>query len=100
MWFLISAAELECYLDECRDIYLVDLRDRISYEESHIRGAVNIPYEELQQRMPELPLQRLIILYCYHGPNSMLAARMLAGCGYQAADVVGGICAYRGKYRT
>lgn len=100
MCFLISAAELEQYLDENRPICLVDIRDRASYEREHIRGAVNIPDEELMSRLEQLPTDRLIVLYCYHGPRSMRAARILSGCGYQVADVYGGIQAYRGKYRV
>ena len=100
MWFLISAAELEQYLEEGRDIFLVDIRDRDSYEKSHIRGAVNIPGSELPDRMQELPVDRLIVIYCYRGPHSMLAARKLSACGYRVADVYGGIEYYRGKYLT
>lgn len=100
MWFLISAAELEQYLDENRPIYLVDIRDRASYEQEHIRGAVNIPDEELMSRLAQLPTDRLIVLYCYHGPRSMQASRVLSRRGYQVADVCGGIQAYRGKYRV
>ena len=42
--------------------------------------------------------ESLIVLDCYHGPNSMRAARWLASLGYETADVYGGIQAYRGKY--
>lgn len=100
MWFLISATELEQYLDEGRDIFLVDIRDRNSYEKSHIMGAVNIPNDELPDRMQELPTDRLIVIYCYRGPHSMLAARQLSAYGYRIADVYGGIEYYRGKYLT
>ncbi|MCI8763863.1 MAG: rhodanese-like domain-containing protein [Lachnospiraceae bacterium] len=98
MWYIISTAQLEQYLDENRWIYLVDMRDRASYAQSHIRGAVNIPDEEFWGRVGELPVDRLLILYCYRGPRSMLAARELARYGYQVADICGGIEAYRGKY--
>lgn len=100
MWYLISASELEQYLDEKREIFLVDMRDRESFRSGHIRGAVNMPEEEFWERTKELPMSRLIVLYCYHGPRSMLAARQLARMGYQVADVYGGIQAYRGKYLT
>ena len=98
MWYMISAAQLEQYLDENRWIYLVDMRDPASYARSHIRGAVNIPDEEFWGRVGELPRDRFIILYCYRGPRSMIAARQLARYGYQVADICGGIEAYRGKY--
>ena len=98
MWYLISAADLERYLNEGRRMFLVDLRDRDAYRKSHILGAVNIPGDELMERVCELPRDRLIVLYCYHGPNSMLAARKLAALGYEVADVYGGILAYRGNH--
>lgn len=101
MWFLIGVSELERYLDERREMYLIDLRDRNSFRREHIRGAVNIPAEELPRRLRGLPQDRLIVLYCYHGPQSMLAGRELAKLGFETADVCGGIQAYRnyrGKY--
>ena len=98
MWNLISGAQLDEYLDQGTDLFLVDMRDARSYRRAHIQGAVNIPAEQLRSRMEELPRDRLIVLYCYHGPNSMRAARWLASMGYEAADVYGGIQAYRGKY--
>ena len=100
MWYVISVAQLEQYLDENRWIYLVDMRDRASYMQSHIRGAVNIPDEEFWGRVGELPTDRLIVLYCYRGPRSMLAARQLARYRYQAADVCGGFEAYRGRHKV
>lgn len=98
MWYLISAMDLERWLDEGRFLYLVDLRDRASYEEGHIRGAVNFPDEELWERRDELPKREWIVVYCYHGPNGMRMAQRLAKLGYRVADVYGGIAAYRGKY--
>lgn len=98
MCFMISVMELEQYLDEGRPMYLVDLRDAAAYARGHILGSVNIPVEELPERLGELPRGMLIVLYCYHGPHSMRASRSLAAMGYTVADVYGGIQAYRGKY--
>ncbi|MGL5434877.1 MAG: rhodanese-like domain-containing protein [Lachnospiraceae bacterium] len=100
MWFIISATDLERYLDEGTEIVLVDLRDPDDYAESHIKGAINIYYEELSVRWKELPVDRLIIFYCYRGPKGILAARNMSNAGYRAANVCGGIQAYRGKYRV
>ncbi len=98
MWNIISGTQMDQYLDEGWDMVLVDLRDSDSYDRSHIAGAVNIPEQELMERLWELPENKLIVLYCYHGPNSMRAARRLAQMGYETADVYGGIQTYRGKY--
>ena len=80
MWDLISGAQLDEYLDQGKVLFLVDMRDARAY------------------RIGELPQDCLIVLYCYHGPNSMRAARWLASLGYETADVYGGIQAYRGRY--
>ncbi len=98
MWDLISGAQLDEYLDQGTGLFLVDMRDSRSYRRAHLRGAVNIPSGELRSRIGELPRDCLIVLYCYHGPNSMRAARWLASLGYEAVDVYGGIRNYRGKY--
>lgn len=72
------------------DVLIVDLRDSGEYKKGHIRGAWNIPYEELEGRMKQLRGYKRVILYCDYGNQSMEAARMLAADGWQAATVVGG----------
>ena len=81
MWDLISRAQLNHYLNQGKSLFLVDMQDARAYRRAHIRGAVNIPAGELRSRIGELPQDRLIVLYCYHGPNSMRAARWLASLG-------------------
>ena len=98
MWDLISGAQLDEYLDQGKRLFLVDMRDARAYRRTHIRGAVNIPYGDSRGSTGELPQESLIVLYCYHGPNSMRAARWLASLGYETAEVYGGIQAYRGRY--
>lgn len=100
MCFLISTAELECCLEKGTDMVLVDLRDPESFAREHIAGAINIPNEDLPTRWKELPIGRTIVFYCHRGPNGLLAARNLSRAGYRAANVCGGIQAYRGKYRV
>lgn len=43
MWCLIGSRDLERYLDEGREIFLADLRERRDYEMGHICGAINFP---------------------------------------------------------
>lgn len=85
-------------MDQGVPMFLVDLRMPEDYEKLHIEGAVNIPMDEFWERTRELPKDKIIVLYCYHGPNSMRMARQLSEKGYKAADVYGGLQAYRGKY--
>ena len=39
MWDLISGAQLDEYLDQGSNVFLVDMRDANSYRRAHIRGA-------------------------------------------------------------
>jgi len=46
----------------------VDVRSPFDYEVGHIAGAINVPYEELEQHLPELKtrLERAtaVVVYC------------------------------------
>lgn len=90
----IPAKELDRYVREGRGV-VIDLRSPEEYREAHIRGAVNLPYEELESRFAYSRDQELI-LYCERGATSMAAARELAEKHYRVKSVVGGILAYRG----
>jgi len=43
---------------------LLDVRPRAEFEAGHLRGAINIPIDELAGRLAELPRDRRIITYC------------------------------------
>lgn len=90
----ISARMLDDYVGRS-DSLIIDLRDGESYGKSHIRGAINIPYEELERKREFPP--KILIFYCDRGGASMLAARQLARRGYRTGSVVGGFEAYRGR---
>ncbi len=100
MWNVISGAQLDWYLRTGKEMMLVDLRGETDYAKGHIRGAVNIPAETFPEQLWKLPRNRLIVLYCYHGPQSMRLARWLDQIGYDAEDVYGGVIAYRGSFWT
>jgi Flp pilus assembly protein CpaB len=43
---------------------VVDVRDKVYYEDGHIAGAVSIPISEIESRLGELDQSDWIILYC------------------------------------
>jgi rhodanese-related sulfurtransferase len=43
---------------------IVDVRDRVYYDEMHAAGAISIPLSELEARLGELNPDQWIILYC------------------------------------
>ena len=58
----ISAKMLDYYVGR-RDAFLIDLRSREEYRTGHMKGAVNLPYEEFEE-MSEYDFPRGKILEC------------------------------------
>lgn len=86
---LISWNELRKYI-YYSDVLIVDLREVGDYQDGHISGAWNIPYEHLEDAMPKFDSFDTVIFYCDYGNQSLEAARILAHKGRRAASVVGG----------
>lgn len=59
----VNVAELDAALREGRAVAL-DVRPAEAFEEEHIRGAINIPEEEVTARAGELPKEKLVVAYC------------------------------------
>jgi rhodanese-related sulfurtransferase len=77
---------------------LVDLRSPGSYAEEHIMGAINIPYEELEDYIGVLPYEHLIVFYDEDDRRSLSAVEKMLEGGYQEYYVVnlhGGLPAWR-----
>ncbi len=78
------------------DTYIIDLRDKSDYQNFHIEGAQNHPYDEMSGWVNSLPKDKKIVLYCEHGSLSMMASRKLARMGYEVYTLVGGISSLNG----
>ena len=61
---LIAASTLDDYRRS--GAYLIDLRTKEEYEQGHIEGAVNIPYdflEDYKKRLPRNSLQFCVFIF-------------------------------------
>jgi rhodanese-related sulfurtransferase len=75
-----------------RNAVLLDVRPRQEYESGHLHGAINIPIEELEERLLELPRDRLVITYC-RGQYCLFAdeaAELLRANGLDVVRLEGG----------
>lgn len=79
------------------NVMIIDLRDREDYNKGHIPTAVNIPYEDLEDKKDNLNRSNILIFYCDRGNISLMAARDLMKDGYNMKSLYGGLRAYRGK---
>ena len=68
---------------------LVDVRTPGEFAAASIPGAVNIPVDELRERLGELPAGRLVV-HCQVGQRGHTAARILAQHGRDVVNLDGG----------
>jgi len=60
-----------------------------------IAGAVNIPIDELESRVAEVPKDKPIVTYCMKGGRASRAAEILREAGYDQPIQYGGITAWK-----
>ncbi len=86
----ITAPQLAAQLAGGRPPVVVDVRSPKEYhgELGHIDGALNLPLDELESRLHELPADRPLALVCHTDRRSRTAARLLRGHGYSNVAIV------------
>lgn len=80
--------------------FLVDVRNPGELKLGFIKGAVNIPLDELRNRLDELPKDKPIYVNCQVGLRGYLAARILTHNGFKAVNLDGGWKTYSSVYGT
>ena len=90
----ISVEELE-KIDSSK-ITIVDVRPADQYSRGSFPGAVNIPLDELRDRLAELPKDKMIYTFCAVGLRGYLAYRILTQHGFdKVRNLSGGLKTYR-----
>ncbi|WP_154202661.1 FAD-dependent oxidoreductase [Vibrio harveyi] len=78
------------------DQVLLDVRNPGELESvGFIDGAINIPVDQLRQRMNELPKDKEIVIYCQVGLRGNVAYRQLVNSGFKARNLLGGYRTYK-----
>jgi NADPH-dependent 2,4-dienoyl-CoA reductase/sulfur reductase-like enzyme/rhodanese-related sulfurtransferase len=91
---LITAGQLKAELASGQPPAVLDVRNLNEYEASHLRGALNIPVDELRFRLEEVPRDRPSVVHCRSGFRSHLAARILMQNGFaRVRNLTGGYLA-------
>jgi rhodanese-related sulfurtransferase len=61
---------------------LLDVRSKSEFDAGNISLSINIPVDELRQRLNELPRDKTIFIYCEAGLRGYLAQRILVQSGF------------------
>lgn len=71
-------------------ITLLDTRTKGEYAHSHVQGFINIPVDELRERIDELDKSKPVYVMCQSGLRSYIACRILSQEGYDCYNFSGG----------
>ncbi|EGQ9835347.1 FAD-dependent oxidoreductase [Vibrio cholerae] len=75
---------------------LLDVRNPMELQNmGYLPGAINIPVDQLRQRMNELPKDKEIVIYCQVGLRGNVAYRQLVNNGFKARNLIGGYRTYK-----
>jgi rhodanese-related sulfurtransferase len=83
---------------------VVDIRSKRAFDRGHIPESVNIPFEQLPNRVAELEYADRVVTVCPHGKASVQAARLVGS--YEGAtdatveSMAGGLEAWDGPVET
>ena len=95
----ITLEELKQAREAGRDLVVLDVREPWELEIAHLEGTLDIPMNEIPDRLDELPKDRPIAVLCRSGGRSMNVTRYLRANGFPAAsNVAGGILGWAAAY--
>ena len=95
--YAISWSELRTLLQK-KNILLLDVRTHAEHAAFNI-GGTHAPLNELQQQLPNIPRDSLIVCYCHSGTRSQLAAHTLLNAGFtNVKSLSGGIADIKNAY--
>ena len=73
-----------------KNITIIDVRTAEEYKTGHVEGAINIPYDEIENEV-NYDKEQAIAVYCRTGVRSSEAAKTLEKMGYTKIYDLGGI---------
>ena len=92
----LSAAELHARGESGEAPVVIDVRTPDEYASGHIPGAINIPFDQIAQRIAEIETPRGVALYCMVGPRARKGESALLAAGYEKVfHLEGGLAAWQ-----
>lgn len=91
----ITVYDLDQWLEDKRDLLVIDVREPFEWREGHIEGALHLPMLEATTRLAELPADRPKAVLCAGGLRSSTVISALKRHGIQDwYNVTGGMTAW------
>lgn len=94
----ISATELAARIEAGNAPLILDVRSADEYRAGHIPGSVNIPHDQLADRLAELGISESdeVVVHCQRGGRAEVARDVLGEAGFtQVRDLDGHMQGWR-----
>lgn len=88
---------IEDFIKNRKNYYLIDVRVPEQYLESHIEGAINIPFSIIRASVKLIPKDQKILTYCNGGTSGGIASLILRELGLEAYNLEGGFNNYKNR---
>ncbi len=81
----IDGKQTQELINNTEDLLVVDVRSKEDYDNGHIEGSINIPYDEFESRISEIEeyKDKTVLLYCTSGNKSEKDSKILAKKGFK-----------------
>ncbi len=76
-------------------ITLLDVRTKYEYESGHAEGFINIPVDDLRERLSEIDKEKTVYVMCQSGLRSYIACRIMMQSGFDCYNFSGGYRFYK-----
>lgn len=78
-----------------KTITLIDVRLKQAYDLDHIEGAINIPLEDIREKLNKIPRDKPVFVYCAVGLRGYFASNILRLNGFSdVRNLIGGYRLY------
>lgn len=91
--YQIGPVELRHHIKRDQQSVIIDVREKKSFEDSHIKGAISMPFETLAENLTKLSKNNIHFIYSYNQNCSLAqkACLFLVQNDYPAVMLTGGI---------
>ena len=81
-----STSEIIKEIMSSKEYIIIDVRTKEEYNMSHIKNAINIPYDKINKNI-DIDKDNVIFVYCASGKRSSIAFNKLEKLGYTVYDL-------------
>ncbi len=67
---------------EKKEVILIDVRTQNEYDLMHVKNSINIPVNEIEQKIFQLEQDKNLMVYCSSGARSKTSIQILNNLGY------------------